>query len=96
MKRFAVKVTCCATDENPNFAGKKVTYYYGKNNVMLGRHGSYCDLSYMPIAISKWELERKGYKRLCDAKRNWSYNNLQNDKFWQSGAEIVEFELEEA
>lgn len=84
-KKYLVKSTSTATDENPNFKGEVHVYYYGKGDTLCGASeitGLFPLCSYM--------IEEYGYSRACDAKRCWSFNNPQNDKFWKTEVEIVE------
>lgn len=85
MVKYIIKITSVATPENPSFAGKTCTYFYGKGGVTLGADDEW---NKMPL----WEngVRLHGYDRLCDAKRNWSYKNPENTKYWKSTAEIME------
>lgn len=92
MKYYLVKVTSTATAENPNFSGEVSITYHGKACVMVKREGTHlprynCDYT------TPYDLKEYAYKRECDAKRSWDYKHLQNDRYWQSSAEIVAFEV---
>lgn len=43
MKRYIVKVTGKATENNPNFAGLQYVAYNGKNQKLIGVEGSYAE-----------------------------------------------------
>lgn len=90
MVKYIVKLTSVATPENESFAGETCVYYYGKGGITLGVEGDHAVWSKMPL----WEggIRLHGYDRLCDAKRNWSYKNPENTKYWKSTAEIMEVE----
>ncbi len=82
MKRYLVKQISVATKENPNFAGKISTSFHGKDGEFeIGdTHSGHLVREY-------------GYKRRGDAKRNWTYKNPENSKYWKSTVEIVEVEI---
>ncbi len=92
MMKYIVKVIATATEENANFKGKVNEYYYGNRGELIGVGG---DEIYIPHKFdpnSKYDLNR-GYDRLCDAKRCYSYKNPQNDEHWKSAVEILEFNI---
>lgn len=89
--KYAVKVTSVATDTNPNFAGKSEFVYYGKKEEIFSMTGSAAEATHTNTKFFYQHLLGEyGYKRLCDAKRSWSYNNPNSDdRFWNTKAEIV-------
>ena len=94
MKRYLVVETSKATEQNPNFAGTEVTYTLGVGDYVIGIEGSYCEKSHMERQpIRGWDVMEYGYKRMCDAKRNWTYKNPENNKYWQSTTEIIEVDI---
>ena len=90
MTKYIVKETSVATPENPSFAGETSIYWHGKGNQVIGIEG---DHARHPTTPSKYFICEYGYDRLCDAKRNWSYKNPENSKYWRSTAEIVEVKV---
>lgn len=89
MKKYLVKETSIATEDNPSFAGQTAISWMGKGDTILKHVSpdgkSDCDLL-------RYTLDDYGYDRECDAKRNWTYKNPENDKYWTSTVEIVEVE----
>lgn len=85
MKRYVVKETSVGTEENPNFAGEVQVWLHGVgDNLLSAREFN---------RLSDWFIREFGYARKCDAKRNWSYKNPENDNYWQSTVEIIEIEI---
>lgn len=86
MKKWLVKETSVATEQNPNFAGKVTVGYFGKGDECLKLEGcgweDYDHIRHM--------LEEYGYNREADARRNWTYRNPENTEYWKSTVEIVE------
>lgn len=91
MKRYLVKETSVATENNPNFKGKNVVAYFGKNDRMLKYESNVTeDSNFDHIS---WLLEEYGYRRECDARKNYTYNNPENTKYWSSTIEIICFDI---
>ena len=96
MKYYVVKLIAKATDDNLMFKGQTHVYYYGKDQNMIGSEcsGDWIDTG----GIVKWKLKEYGYKRLCDAKRSWVYNNptcksaIRPWYEWNETTEIIEVE----
>ena len=90
---YFVKSVSTATPENKNFAGQVHTYIMGKDSYHLHEDvpdGWYNkDLTDCPNAIRTY-----GYKRVCDAKRNYSYTHPQNDLYWQTKVRIVSIDVQ--
>ena len=90
---YFVKEVSTATPDNTNFAGEVHTYIFGKDNFRLFEdvpNGWYNkDLTDCPYCI----LEN-GYKRLCDAKRNYIYKHPENSKYWTSTVKIVSLDIQ--
>ena len=88
-----VKSVSTATDENKNFAGEVHTYIFGKNEFRLFEDvpgGFYNkDLTDCPYCVVEY-----GYKRLCDAKRAYSYKHPQNDNSWRTTVKIVSVDVQ--
>lgn len=88
-----VKSVIMATKDNKNFAGEVHTYIFGKEEFRLFEDvpgGFYNkDLTDCPYCIIEY-----GYKRLCDAKRSYSYRNPQNDDFWRTTVKIVSLDVQ--
>ena len=96
MKRYLVKLSCKATENNPNFAGETLICYYGKNQEMIGREGTHYPQE--NFIVTHHSLMEYGYKRMCDARRCWRYKNSNTELeerlgMWQNKAEIIEVEV---
>ena len=93
MRRYLVKTTSVATKENPYFAGEVQVYYTGKEETDVKREGTHePELNFDRI----WLAEEYGYKRECDARRNWEWKHRDeaSSKHWTVAVEIVEVEIE--
>ncbi len=86
-KYYLVKQVSTATPENPNFAGAVHTSYYGKGDTIIAS-----DDPYINRPLNEWWVKEYAYTRLCDAKRNWTFNHPENTKYWTSTVEIEEVE----
>ena len=88
-----VKSVSTATCENKNFAGEVHTYIFGKGEFRLFEDvpgGFYNkDLTDCPYCVIEY-----GYKRICDAKRSYSYKNPQNDGSWRTAVKIVSVDVQ--
>lgn len=96
MKKYLVKLTSVATENNVNFKGQVAVFYYGKDQKIISTEGSSTELVYTNAKASKYMIKEYGYNRLCDAKRSWIYKNavtLNRENFWKMSAEIVEVEV---
>ena len=84
---YAVHEISTATERNANFAGEVHAYIKGKENFTLfcetpdGWHN--CNL------LAPYWVKKYGYTRECDAKRNYTFNHPQNDKYWKTEVRIV-------
>ena len=87
---YLVKVTSIATSENPNFAGQESITYHGIGDRTIAHIGSHAEAIHEVSELNQYMIETFGYLRECDAKRNWSYKNPENSKYWKSTAEIVD------
>ena len=90
MAIYLVKHTSIATDENSNFAGKVAITYNGIGDRILACYGSYFEATHNTRELTPYMVETFGYLRECDAKRNWTYKNPENTKWWKSTVEIVD------
>lgn len=95
MIRYLIHSIGKATASNKNFHGDVVEAFSGKGDETVGLYhylnGGSCIVQrqFYPAHDAK----EYGYSRLCDAKRNWSYNNPQNDEFWTTTVEIIAVEI---
>lgn len=85
---YLVESFSTATAANPNYTtGELHTSINGKGDINLLYEISdghrYCDL------ITPSMVRKHGYKRECDAKRNWSYRNPENTRFWKTDVHII-------
>ena len=90
MKKYLVKLTSVATENNPNYKNQTNIFYYGKGQVLIYNEG---DVMFK-TARSDFMIREYGYDRLCDAKRSWIYKNRNdNDDYWMRLTEIIEVEV---
>lgn len=94
MKRYIVKVSGKATENNPNFAGLQYVTYNGKNQKLLGIEGSYAEKTGTVKKLDAYLVKEYGYSRRCDAVRSWSYKNPENSLYWSATAEIIEIDVD--
>lgn len=87
-KYYAVMEKMAATDRNTNFAGEHRTAIIGKYNKLLLHEGDKSGWLDRNLLAPYWVREY-GYKRPCDARRNWTYNHPENSKYWSSEVSIV-------
>lgn len=85
---FLIQKISTATVRNENFAGESECGIYGKGDYTLfretvdGWHN--CNL------LTPYFVREYGYKRECDAKRNWIYKNPDVDApYWKADVKIV-------
>ena len=96
MKRYLVKLSGKATENNPNFVGETSICYYGKNQTLVGREGTH--LPEHNFIVTRYFLEEYGYKRECDARRSYIFKNPMSDlekrlAMWNNEVEIIEVEV---
>lgn len=92
--RYLVKQTSYATLENRNFIGQELITYFGKDQKLLGAKGSHAKATHFEQELHPCMIREYGYKRECDAKKSWIYNNPENSEWWYSQVEIIAFEVE--
>lgn len=93
MKKYIVKVSGKATENNPYFAGQEFVAYNGKNQMLLGYEGSYAEAVHMVKKLDAYLVKEYGYSRRCDAERSWNYRNPENSPYWSCTAEIIEIDV---
>ena len=82
---FLVKNIATATVQNVN-SGEVHTYIHGKRDEMLyADAGNYLQYN----LLTPYFVRQYGYKTERDAKRNWSYRNPENDKYWKTETSII-------
>jgi hypothetical protein len=94
MKVYLVMVTSIATKENTNFKGQESITYHGVGDRLIAHYGSHAVATHDVQKLDLYMVEKYGYTRKCDVKRNWSYKNPENSKYWKSIAEIVEIDID--
>ena len=88
-KYYAVMAIKTATAANKGFPGECRTMIYGKGDKLLLHEGDKSGWMDRNLLAPYWVREY-GYKRPCDAKRNWSYNHTDIDKpAWKTEVSIV-------
>lgn len=92
MKKYLVKTVSTPTELNENFKHEFAVYYYGKKGKSVGTvsNAGAFSRNWLP---SMYQIKEYGYDRVCDAKRSWNYNNPQNDDYWRTNVQIVEYEV---
>lgn len=85
--RYIIKVTATATSDNPNFAGEVHTYYYGKDQYLIGDKTSTLE------ALDKYLVTEYGYKRRCDAVKASKFWDDYYAKYWDYNVDIVKCAL---
>ena len=85
---YLIQKISTATVRNENFAGQTATYIFGKGDYTLFAETEdgwvNCNL------LAPYWVREYGYKRECDAKRNWVYKNPNIDEpYWKSDVRIV-------
>ena len=93
MRKYIVKVTGKATENNPSFAAQEFVAYHGKNQKLLGYEGGYVEAMHMVKKLNVYMIKEYGYSRRCDAVRSWNYRNPENSPFWSCTAEIIEIDV---
>lgn len=93
MKKYLVKTTSVATDENPNFAGQVQICWIGKGERLLGMAGSHAKATRMESPLNLYLAREYGYNRKDHAQRAYSFKHRENTRFWTTEAEIVEVEV---
>ena len=94
-KRYLVMNVSIATDKNPNFAGLVHETLNGKGDRLLYSGGSYAEVEHFERKLWESDVREYGYKRVCDAKKCYSYTHPQNDEFWKTEVALVEVEVQE-
>ena len=84
---YLVESVSTATPKNENFDGQVHTHLFGKGEIALfAETGSaFCDKN----LLTPYFVRQYGYKRECDARRNWSYKHPQNDEYWKTETRII-------
>lgn len=84
---YAVQSITTATEINENFHGEVHTCIYGKGDYKLFYETpdgwNNCNL------LAPYFVRQYGYKRECDARRNWCYKNPENSRYWRTETKIV-------
>ena len=89
MKKYLIKQTSTATEENPNFAGQVSISFFGKDQKLLSHSGSHAKATHSEQNLWDWDVREYGYNRACDARKSWVFKNPENTKFWKSEVEVV-------
>lgn len=92
MKKYVVKETSIATNDNPNFAGDVIVTLSGKWQKTIS-HKSTGKSKDCDFDLGEYGIKEYGYDRECDAKKSWVYKNPENTKYWTSTVEIVCVEI---
>ena len=92
--RYLVKTISVATEDNPNFAGQTAIAFYGKRDKRLSYQGDHAEKTHSFQKLWDGDIKEYGYRRVCDARRNYWYTHPENTKNWESVSEIVEFTID--
>lgn len=101
MKRYIVAIESVATPDNDNFKGQNSITWYGVGEEWLANMGSHAKAMHSEQLPHPCFIREYGYKRVCDAKRNWCYKTAKadpkkyNGKYWDViSVKIIEFDTE--
>lgn len=87
---FLIQKISTATERNTNFEGEVHTHIVGKDDYALFRETSDTDVYGNFNFLTPYFVREHGYKRQCDAKRNWTYKHPDVDEpYWSSDVRIV-------
>ena len=87
MAIYLVKATQTEKDGN-----ERISWYYGKDQKLLKSEGHKAEDSWLDFDwINEHTLNEYGYKRLCDAKRSYSFKNAHDTEKWVASVEIVTY-----
>lgn len=90
---YFIKSISTATETNPSFAGEVHIRVSGK-----GEEDIFCETPdgwyNKDFTMYAYGIMEYGYKRLCDAKRSYSYKHPQNDQHWTTTVKIVTFDVQ--
>ena len=85
---YAVQRIATATVRNEVFAGEVHTGIFGKGNFTLFTETD--DGWYDCNFLAPYWVRKYGYKRKCDAMRNWVYKNPDMDEpYWKGDVRII-------
>ena len=84
---YLIESISTATERNENFAGEVHTYIYGKGDelMLMETPDGHCNVNH----LTPYFVREYGYKRECDAKRNFSYTHPEDSKYWKTETRIV-------
>ena len=75
-----------ATAQNMSFGGEVHTYIHGKEDKLLDAEGN----RYVNVhLLTPYYVREYGYKTEAEAKRNWSYRNPENTKYWRTESSVI-------
>ena len=86
MKKYLVKEVSTGTSVNPSFPGEVRVSWNGKGNEF------YFEDEVAFAGFFDYFLREYGYNTEAAARRNWSYRNPENTRYWSSTVEICEFD----
>ena len=89
MKRYLVKVTDTATENNTARPGAILRYWYGKGHICLKSEGeAYLDKDWLTPSM----IRNHGYARESDARRSYHFKHTGDTTgrgWWMTSVEIV-------
>lgn len=94
--RYLIKVTATAKPNNPSYAGAVITYYYGRNQQLLGSHHEKFT-AHIELDLIPYLIDRYGYRTRSTKKAEQFWNSLNSDPnfdFWTYQTETVAYNLE--
>lgn len=89
---YFVKLVSRATKDNPSYAGDVSVAIYGKAEKLVALGGNHSDRLHTVQEFFPPFAKQYGYKRLCDARRSWIFNNADEGKYWETEASIIEID----
>ena len=93
MKRYLVKCVCIPTLDIINNYYKTNVYYFGRRGecIAIDSGVSSNNISRRISQTGKWRIREDGYKRKCDARKCWVFNEY--NAYWRYEAEIICFDV---
>ena len=93
MTKYIVRSISKATEANDNFAGEVILAHYGKENHLINHCGSHANAIWRSYPAWARDIREYGYDTEAAARRNWTYRNPENTKFWTSTVSILKVEV---
>lgn len=90
-KRYGVKITGTARENNTNFKGETYTCVIGKSDSILEAHGSMWQGS--EVTLNSQSVLKNGYRQAAGAVQSLKKWKKYQEEFWKNDVSIVEYEV---